>query len=260
MSVLERKRSKSSLQALYDAQKMRTDITKVLLKDFGYKPKVRTVESLAKQYRMSERDAQVYLGIADKYGIASILEEFPYWCISDMRESIINCMREMSHHITIANSIYPNSIYECDVRREHQDIAIAECEFLLQEFQYVLRVIPLDANKLMPLVKKVEKEIALLKAWRKSDNALRNKIVEREMAKYANTPFMPYPGYGYYYYNNANLNTIQQPIQNNMPMYMNVQMPVEMCTIVDKSKVPDVSMPEMLPDGTVKLSGEALAA
>lgn len=232
MAVIKRKRTKSKLQALYDAQKMRKSLTGLILKDFGAKPKVRTVEFVAETYKMSEEDAEKYLEITDKYGITTVLDEFPYWFIDDLRESIMTCMREITQHITIANTIYPNSIYECDVRRQHQDIAIGQCEFLLQELRYVMSVVPLNVNKLMPYVDMIEKEIALLKAWRKSDNTTRNKIIKREMEKYAETPYVPYPYYQYY--NNRRLNSYQQPIQID-PRAVNADAPkLVMCTLVIK--------------------------
>ncbi len=234
MSVIKRKRTKSKLQALYDAQKMRTKVSELILKDFGAKPKVRTVEDIAKNYKMSEEDAEKYLELTDKYGITTVLEEFPYWFVDDLRDSVILCMREMAEHITIANSIFPNSIYECDLRRQHQDIAIGQCEFLLQELQYIMSVIPLNVNKLMPYVEMVEKEVALLKAWRKSDNPMRNKIIQKEIERYSQAPHVLYP---YMQYTDAYINQYRQPLQS-YPQQLSDPTPsngkVVMCVIVNK--------------------------
>jgi hypothetical protein len=232
MSVIKRKRTKSNLQALYDAQKMRTSVSRLMLKDFGAKPKVRTVEDIAKNYKMSSRDAEKYLELTKKYGITTTLEEFPYWFVDDLRRSVSTCMREMAEHITIANSIYPNSIYECDLRRQHQDIAIGQCEFLLQELQYIMSVIPLNVNKLMPYVEMVEKEIALLKAWRKSDNSTRTRIINNEIEKYSQAPQLLYP---YLQYSNNYIGQFKQPLQSYPTM---VEQPIMekriMCVIVPK--------------------------
>lgn len=213
---------------------MRTKVTNLLLRDFGSKPKIRTVENIAQTYKMSNEDAEKYLEIASKYGITTVLDEFPYWLISDLRKSIMNCMRDMSNHITIANSIYPNSIYECDLRRQHQDLAIGQCEYLLQELQYIMTVIPLNINKLMPYVEMVEKELALLKAWRKSDNATRTRIMEKEIERYSNAPHVIYP---YLQYSNQYTMPMIQPMQiypADIPAADNTKK--AMCRIVDNSQ------------------------
>ena len=59
---------------------------------------------------------------------------------------------------------------EADERRLCQDRAIADCESLLQELQLVIDILPVDGEKYMRYVEMVEKEIALLKGWRKADN------------------------------------------------------------------------------------------
>lgn len=61
--------------------------------------------------------------------------------------------------------------------------AIGNCEQLLQEMQYIISIIPVDAQKYIRYVEMIEKEIALLKGWRKSDNKILKKIRENEAAK-----------------------------------------------------------------------------
>ena len=50
------------------------------------------------------------------------------------------------------------------------DAAIADCESLLKELELAIDVLPIDAEKYMRYVEDIEREIALLKGWRKSDN------------------------------------------------------------------------------------------
>lgn len=49
--------------------------------------------------------------------------------------------------------------------------------------QYIISIIPVDAQKYIRYVEMIEKEIALLKGWRKSDNKILKKIRENEAAK-----------------------------------------------------------------------------
>ena len=61
-----------------------------------------------------------------------------------------------------------------------QNAAIGNCEQLLQEFQYIIEVLPVNANKYLRFVDMIEREIALLKGWRKSDNRILKRIKENQ--------------------------------------------------------------------------------
>jgi hypothetical protein len=65
---------------------------------------------------------------------------------------------------------------ELTERRIYQDRAIGNCETLLQEMAYAMSILPNDANKYMGYVDMIQREIALLKGWRKSDNKLKAKL------------------------------------------------------------------------------------
>jgi hypothetical protein len=175
--------------------KLRDIITKFLLKDFNLKPKVRTVEAVTKKYKMDIHDAEQFCGLCNKYNVNNILEDYPYWLVSEMRSNVLECLRSMIRNITIANSIYPYSLYECDMRRYHQNLAIGECEYLLQEFHYIMNNISLDANKIMPYVQLIEEEIMLLKTWRKSDNKIKKAVMANSPIQYTFVPqqYIQYP-------------------------------------------------------------------
>ena len=105
------------------------------------------------------------------------LEEYPSWFISTEREFINTLCRNMIVNIITANNIYITNLADADNRRQHQNEAIAATEMLLQELQFLLGVIPqIDANKLVPFIEMADKEIALLKGWRKSDCKLRARL------------------------------------------------------------------------------------
>lgn len=59
-------------------------------------------------------------------------------------------------------------------------MAVGNCEQLLQEMQYVISILDVDVNKYLPYVDMIEKEIALLRAWRKSDNRLLERVKQNE--------------------------------------------------------------------------------
>ncbi len=184
MSVLKNKRSVSSLEFYHNAITLRREVTMLLLRDFGIKDKVRSVKSLYGVPGMEPEDEQKFREIVEKYEMkATIIEEYPAWLIDKMRNNIMNILHNMIMNITQANTIYPVCESEFYDRRNFQNHAIGNCEQLLQEMQYIISIIPVDAQKYIRYVEMIEKEIVLLKGWRKSDNKILKKIRENEAAK-----------------------------------------------------------------------------
>lgn len=180
MSVLKNKRKVSDMEFIHNAYKIRAYYTKLLLRDFGVRDKIRTPETFAKQYKMTDEDKIALQELIKKYKIRNISEEFPGWLIDEFRRRFMSEIRFMIRNIIQANSIYPTSLVEYHKRREYQTKAIGCCEQLLQEMQYVITIINVDINKFLPYVDMVEKEIALLKGWRKSDNRMVPGLLKKE--------------------------------------------------------------------------------
>lgn len=153
MSVLKNKRTLSDLEFFHNATELRREITLLLLRDFGVKDKVRTVKSLYGISNMEPEDEKKIQELVEKYGMCgSIVEEYPMWLIDKMRNNILNICHNMILNITQANTIYPTSEEEFHDRRNFQNHAIGNCEQLLQEMQYVISIIPVDAQKYMKYV------------------------------------------------------------------------------------------------------------
>ena len=55
-------------------------------------------------------------------------------------------------------------------RRIHQDLAIGQCYRLVQELQYSIETLPVDINVYLRFSEQIQKEVGLIKGWRKSDN------------------------------------------------------------------------------------------
>ena len=184
MSVLKNKRSVSSLEFYHNAITLRREVTMLLLRDFGIKDKVRSIKALYGVPGMEPEDEKKFREIVEKYEMkATIIEEYPAWLIDKMRTNMMNLCYNLIMNITQANTIYPVCESEFYDRRNFQNHAIGNCEQLLQEMQYIISIIPVDAQKYMRYVEMIEKEIALLKGWRKSDNKILKKIKENEAAK-----------------------------------------------------------------------------
>lgn len=179
MSVIKNKRSLSDLEFFHNAIKLRKEMTDLLLRDFGVKARNRDVNVLPKKYSMDKEDGDKFLELCEKYKITTMLESYPDWLVREFRETILSNLRQLMKNITSANTIYPVCMAEYEERRLCQNRAIANCETLLQEMVYVMTIMPVDADKYMKYVDYIQREIALLKGWRKSDNKIRDKLLNK---------------------------------------------------------------------------------
>jgi hypothetical protein len=139
----------------HTARDLREDITNLLLRDFGVKDKIRT--------EMVDGSKRV-----------TIIEEYPEWLISYFRTNILGMLRDLMKNITSGNTIFPVNEYELNIQRQYKTMAITACEDLLQEMQFIADLLPVKLAKFLPYAERIEKEIALLKGWRKSSNKLGN--------------------------------------------------------------------------------------
>ena len=180
MSVLKSKRKTSRLEFLHNAYQIRRHFTNLLLRDFGTKDKIRSSKFYAKINHMEPEDQETFVGLTDKYHISTIVDEYPEWIISDMRNRIQSEIRFLIRNIIQANTIYPTTESEYIDRRRYQTAAIGCCEQIIQEMQYVIETLDVDVNKYLPYVDELDREVALLRGWRKSDNRLLKAIREKE--------------------------------------------------------------------------------
>lgn len=160
MSVVKNKRSLSRLEFYNTARKLRIDLTNWLLRDFGIRDKV---------YKFKNDDE------VEK----TLYAEYPKWFIEHTRNTTLTILTNLMMNITAANAIYPINMMEVDLRRGIQDKAIANCEQLLQELFYCADIMPLQISKLEPYVEIIDKEIALLKGWRKTTNDIGRRIMTK---------------------------------------------------------------------------------
>lgn len=177
MAVLKSQRQLSKMEFLHNAYELRKYVTFKLLKDFGLKERVRDTTYFIDPKNLDDTSRKNLSALLHACDCKMALEEYPAWFISTEREYINDLCRRMIYHIITANNIYVTTLVEADSRRSHQNEAICATELLLQELQFLIGVIPqINADKLMPFIEMADREIALLKGWRKSDNKLRAKF------------------------------------------------------------------------------------
>ena len=184
MSVLKSKRKPSQFEVFHHLTKLRQEITDLLLRDFGY-----SFEKAEKRlnHRFINRP---YEDLTDQEKIAyDKLRErntaFDEWFIKDERQVIVDCLREITKEVYMANSIYPTCYEELVQRRLHQDEAIGQCYRLTQELQYAIETLPVDVNIFLWFGESIQKEVNLIKGWRKSDNKFKGAISDTA-ANFAN--------------------------------------------------------------------------
>ncbi len=177
MSVVKSKRNLSTMEFFHNAIVLRKKITELLLRDFGIKQFKRNIHFVGNVENFTEEEKKIVENIFEKHEMGHcFLDDFPLWLIEKERIYFIDILRELFKNIVKANSLYPVNISEYYERRSLQNNAIGCCEDLLQEMQYILTIFPVDAEKYMSYVEIIEKEIALLKGWRKSDNKIATRI------------------------------------------------------------------------------------
>lgn len=181
MSVPVRLRSQSKYEFYAHAVRLRKEITKLLLRDLGIKKLIRNIR--IKTEGMEPQDKELLLGVMEKYELTVFPGEYPLWLIEKIRDSIWDILRDMHINITRAYSIWATNDTEAKERRLCQDRAIADCESLLQEMQLAIDVLPIDAEKYMRYVDMIEREIALLKGWRKADNKKNKEMGKKPQGK-----------------------------------------------------------------------------
>ena len=87
----------------------------------------------------------------------------------------IDLARKLMEEITAANTIYPTTEPEVEQRRAHQTEAIIACEQIIQHLQWLVDTLPVKVSSLEDIVEMINKEVALLKAWRKASKVLTHK-------------------------------------------------------------------------------------
>lgn len=140
----------------------------LMSRDFGIKQKAREPNFYLGQ--MKEDDRETINTILIRYNIIRITEDYPKWMIEMLRRRVADHLQEMMEHITKAYTIWATNKAEANARRISQDHAIATCEVLKQDLELAKDILPINTDKLLRYVDAANKEIALLKGWRKSDN------------------------------------------------------------------------------------------
>lgn len=162
MSVLKRNRKASQFEVFHHLNKLRRDITDLLLRDFGYSFE-KAEKRLERRFsgRSYEELTEMEKGVYDR--LKKRWEAFDEWFIEDQRKIIVDCLRDITKEVYIANSIYPTCREELIQRRLHQDEALGQCYRLTQELQYAIETLPVNVNTYTQFGDAIQTEINLIK-------------------------------------------------------------------------------------------------
>lgn len=190
MSVLKNDRGTSDLEFYHTARILRRMVTQELLRDFGVMDKdKRKAKSfpddglraeVVKQFPKMEIFFNKYTRMREELRTRDVVSDYPYWLVYRFRDEMMDYLKNLMDNITAANTIFPVDERELSDRRAYQTMAIANCEQILQALQYIMDVLPVDANRLLRYVELVEKEIALLKGWRKSNSKIAKRMQKQQ--------------------------------------------------------------------------------
>lgn len=179
IAVPKGKRKESQFEVFHHFYKMRREITDLLLRDFGYSVK-KSENHLGKMFggrtyeELDDNENEHYKKRKARN------EAFEEWFILDRRNCVMDCLRNIQEYIFMANSIYPSYIEELIERRIFQDKAIGQCNRLIQELQYTIETLPVNIDKYIRFSDSIQREISLLKGWRKSDNKFKKQLEKQE--------------------------------------------------------------------------------
>ena len=145
MSVLKSKRSESDFKVISMAMDIRKELTTYVIRDFA---------------------------------IDGRLDYMEEWLLNDTRTAVLQYARNAAASIEMANSIYISSKEEYTERRKYQNRAIGYYKSLIQELRYIVAAMPtkINLNKYMRSIELIDKEIGLIRQWKRSDNKILKKL------------------------------------------------------------------------------------
>lgn len=180
MAVPKGKQKKSPKEYFDFLYTLTDEIDAFATRDFGFKTMPRDLKTFTFRAKMTKDDKEEFMALCDKYKI-DVVAEYPLWKVELYRIKLDNIGEDLIRYVTLADSIFPQTMSEFDMRRNLQWKAIGTCYYYLQTFQTIMRRLPVDVEKYMTYVDDIRKEIGLLRKWKKSDNRFKEIIINKQI-------------------------------------------------------------------------------
>ena len=152
-----------SFEALRDALIVRKKVTEVL--------KVLALQSQKRLENLEENLAKATTDEEILKAKEAIREErFNFWLIKEECRTVAVKGAELTGSLRTANTIWPTYMSEYTERRVCMDRAMAACNVLQDELQYIAESVYADKNKFTALVLEIETLFKKIKSVRQADN------------------------------------------------------------------------------------------
>lgn len=99
-----------------------------------------------------------------------------HWMMVEFKRRMNQTASSLTYNVVAANTIYPTNMHEYEMRRDYQNQAIVNCEQLLHELQRIVDIFDVDINVHERYVKAINREIGLIKNWRRRDNKFKDHL------------------------------------------------------------------------------------
>jgi len=177
---LESQRTETPFEVRDNALDMRRQITELGFRRYG--KKARKLPNQPRNWvEWSEASRQKWLAVQEIKRQEA--EQFDSWFIQNERSVLDSLLRKIIFDIDQANTLNPQYLFECDEQRRLQDEAIGLCNNLKRELAYIGSTIPANMNFIVVTTDIIDKELNLLRGWRKSCNETRAKVLEMEIKR-----------------------------------------------------------------------------
>ena len=131
---------------------------------------------------------QIYFQLADNidnlvehnFYAGNVLTEKNKVFIAQRGESLERLTDDLVYYIKIANSIYPTCMTEWEERRTTIGKAIGVCYAILTHYQRVMIRLRVPDTKYAVDIRNIMRMINSLKAWRKSDNKIKDRLMQQQ--------------------------------------------------------------------------------
>lgn len=157
MSVLVSNRRESKFEAITFSIELHKMLVELIQRDFG----VKDVDQFVR--------IRFFLGKDET-------EDFSRYryLMQRSKDRVDQTAALLTNNLRGANSIYPTSMHEYELRRDYQNYALANCEMLIRELQHVVEIFDVDLNLYNRYVTAIDREIGLIKKWRQRDNKIKS--------------------------------------------------------------------------------------
>ena len=179
MTILLNKRKLSYREVQHNALEMRRYITDLCFRNFGYK-KRKELNKLPKNFDIWSAESQDKW-LAKEQERIDKRNQLDNWFLIEQKHIILLIVRNIVDTIAKIECLNPILKVDFEQTRKWQNESIGNCYALLQELQYVQETIPNEANWLLYVTDIIQKEIQLLKDWKKTDYHLkRNRVFSKK--------------------------------------------------------------------------------